>query len=74
MIYQIFHYGLGFTLCMLKKIKTMIQIKDCKCNKCRKQAVAFWPACDPDIHQYPWCRVCLDEAKQKLMIEIFKIN
>lgn len=49
-----------------------ILAKDCKCCKCKKQAVAFWPAVDPDIPSNPYCRKCLDEAKMKLLIELQK--
>jgi hypothetical protein len=50
------------------------QAKDCKCSDCKKQAVAFWPVCDPDIPSYPYCRKCLDERKYKLMTRLYKIN
>ena len=52
----------------------MVLAKDCKCNKCKKPAVAFWPVCDPDIPERPWCRKCLDKAKMKILMEIQKIN
>ena len=39
-----------------------------KCCVCGKQAVAFWPVCDPDIPAHPYCRECLDKAKMELMI------
>ncbi len=52
----------------------MIYAKDCKCCKCGKQAVAFWPVCDPDIPSYPYCRKCLDKEKMKLMENLFKID
>lgn len=48
----------------------MIQAKDCKCEDCGKQAVAFFPACDPDIPQYPYCRKCLDERKMRLIQQL----
>ena len=44
--------------------------KDCKCNKCGKQAVAFWPVIDPDIPSEAWCRKCLDKAKLELLMKI----
>lgn len=44
---------------------------DCKCVVCGKQAVAFWPCIDPDIQSYPYCRKCLDKAKNELLIEIW---
>jgi hypothetical protein len=51
-----------------------IYAKDCKCKDCGKQAVAFFPVCDPDIPQYPYCRECLDIRKKKLMQELLKIK
>ena len=45
----------------------MIKAEDCKCCKCGKQAVAFWPVCDPDIKDYPYCRKCLDAAKMRVI-------
>lgn len=41
--------------------------KNQRCCICGKQAVAFWPVCDPDIPSYPYCRECLDKAKMELM-------
>lgn len=35
---------------------------DCKCCKCGKQAVAFYPVVDPDIPSYPYCTDCLYDA------------
>ena len=51
----------------------MVKATDCKCCKCGKPAVAFWPMCDPDIQELPWCRECLDKAKDEVMMELFKI-
>lgn len=46
--------------------------KDYKCCKCKtKQAVAFFPACDPDIQAFPFCRKCLVEEKMNIMKAIF---
>lgn len=56
-----------------KKKNKLVYAKDCKCA-CGKKAVAFWPMCDPDIPHHPYCRECLDEAKMRLTIEIFKVN
>lgn len=42
--------------------------------KCKKQAVAFWPVVDPDIHSYPYCRECLDKAKIRLLERMLKIK
>lgn len=47
----------------------MIKAKDCKC-KCGKQAVCFFPACDPDIKSYPYCRKCVDIEKLKLICKL----
>lgn len=52
----------------------MINAKDCKCCNCNKKAVAFWPCIDPDIPQHPYCRKCLDEIKQRVMMDIMKID
>lgn len=50
-----------------------MKASECKCCKCGKQSVAFWPICDPDIPSYPYCRKCLDEEKQELIMKLFKI-
>jgi hypothetical protein len=47
--------------------------KDCKCIKCGKQAVAFYPCFDPDIPSNPYCRECLDKTKIELLIKLMKI-
>ena len=39
-----------------------MEAKDCKCCVCGKQAVAFYPAIDPDIPSYPYCADHLEEA------------
>lgn len=52
----------------------MIKAKDCKCCKCQKKAVAFFPVCDPDIPSYPYCRKCLDKTKSNLMMELLGVN
>ena len=44
----------------------MTKAKDCKCSRCGKQAVAFYPCVDPDIPAYPYCADCLEKA----MIEV----
>ena len=46
----------------------------CKCVECGKQAVAFFPVCDPDIPAYPYCRECLDKVKMKLLIQLNEID
>ena len=45
-----------------------------KCVKCGRPAVAFWPACDPDIKSFPYCRACLDNIKIELLIELSKLE
>jgi len=49
----------------------VVNASDCKCIKCGKQAVAFWPIIDPDIPENPYCRKCLDKVKEQLMLEIY---
>lgn len=44
--------------------------KDCKCCKCGKPAVAFWPCIDPDIPSEPYCRECLDKVKSEILLKI----
>ena len=48
-----------------------MKASECKCCKCGKPAVAFWPVIDPDIPQHPYCRKCLDAEKLKAMIAIY---
>ena len=47
---------------------------ECKCVDCGKQAVAFFPVCDPDIQAFPYCRECLDKVKMKLLIQLNEID
>jgi hypothetical protein len=47
--------------------------KDYKCCKCENQAVAFWPVCDPDIPEHPYCRKCLDGIKHRITMEVLGI-
>jgi hypothetical protein len=54
---------------MSKKNNTILA-KDCKCIKCGKQAVAFYPCFDPDIPSNPYCRECLDKTKIELLIKL----
>lgn len=56
---------------MISKVK---YAKDCDCVKCGKQAVAFWPVCDPDIPSDPYCRICLDEVKHRVTMEVLNIK
>jgi hypothetical protein len=48
--------------------------KDCKCDICGEQAVAFFPVSDPDIPRYPYCRKCLDKIKIELLIKLSETN
>lgn len=49
--------------------------KNYKCCDCEKRkAVAFWPVCDPDIPSHPYCRKCLDDAKERLMIKLSEMK
>lgn len=57
----------------MKKEK-LIYAKDCKCVKCGKQAIAFWPIIDPDIPSHPYCRKCLDKEKDKLLNKLLNLN
>ena len=43
-----------------------MEAKDCKCIKCEKQAVAFYPLVDPDIPAHPYCADCLYKAMVSL--------
>lgn len=45
-----------------------MEAKNCKCCRCDKQAVAFYPVVDPDIPSYPYCADCLYDA----MVEMAK--
>ena len=47
-----------------------MKASECKCCRCGKQAVAFWPCFDPDIPSHPYCRECLDKEKMELFIKI----
>ena len=49
-----------------------MKANECRCCRCGKQAVAFWPCFDPDILSYPYCRECLDKEKEKLLISLTK--
>ncbi|MDD5068822.1 MAG: hypothetical protein PHN89_04470 [Candidatus Pacebacteria bacterium] len=51
-----------------------IYAKDKKCCKCKAQAVAFFPVCDPDIPSHPYCQKHLDEARMNIFNEIEKLN
>ena len=51
-----------------------MRASECKCCKCGKQAVAFWPVIDPDIPSHPYCRECLDKEKMELIIKLSEID
>lgn len=49
---------------------TTINATELNCCECGGEAVAFWPIVDPDIPSWPYCRPCLDNAKQKFIIKL----
>lgn len=51
-----------------------MKASDCKCIECGKQAIAFWPVCDPDIPSHPYCQPCLDKAKSELVMQLLGIT
>jgi hypothetical protein len=51
-----------------------VKAEDKKCIECGEKAVAFFPAVDPDIQSYPYCRECLDKQKLLLIIALFETN
>ena len=51
-----------------------MKASECKCVKCGKPAVAFWPVIDPDIPSNPYCRECLDKAKLRVLMDVFKYD
>ena len=57
---------------MILKKNKIKQANQEKCCECGKQAVCFWPAVDPDIQSYPYCRECVDKAKFKLIYKLFE--
>ena len=48
-----------------------MKASECKCCRCGKQAVAFFPIVDPDIPSHPYCRECLDKAKIELAVALW---
>jgi hypothetical protein len=52
----------------------MKKASDERCCVCGKPAVAYWPVYEPDIPAYPYCRECLDKAKEELMIKLMEID
>lgn len=51
-----------------------MKASECKCCVCGKQAVAFWPVCDPDIPSHPYCQGCLDKEKKELLKKLIEID
>ena len=49
-----------------------MEAKDCKCIKCGKQAVAFYPVVHPDIPSYPYCAEHLEEAMISMANAVWK--
>lgn len=48
--------------------------KNFRCCRCGKNAEVFWPMVDPDIPHRPYCRPCVEKAKQEVMLELGKIK
>ena len=48
-----------------------MKASECKCCKCGKQAVVFFPVIDPDIPAAPYCRECFDSIKADTMRRLF---
>jgi len=44
----------------------------CRVDGCRNQAVAWWPVIDPDTPSSPYCRTCLDDRKERVMVELLE--
>ena len=51
-----------------------MKASDCKCCVCKAAAVAFWPCVDPDIRAHPYCRECLSQAQNELLIKIAEME
>ena len=49
-----------------------MKASECKCYVCGKQAVAFYPAIDPDIPSTPYCPDCLYKAMVDLAKAVWK--
>lgn len=65
---MLIRFGIVTTALKISKMKA----SECKCCKCGKQAVAFFPIIDPDIPSYPYCKDCLHDAKIELAVALFK--
>lgn len=51
----------------MKTDSTYSLAKDHECVECGERAVVFFPAFDPDIPSYPYCRKCVDKKKIELL-------
>lgn len=53
-----------------------MKASDCKCVKCGKGAVAFFPIFDIDQETppRPYCRNCLMMARHEMLIALFDID
>lgn len=49
-----------------------MKASECKCCKCGKQAVAFYPCIDPDIPSHPYCADHLEKAMIELAEALWK--
>ena len=45
-----------------------------KCTDCDKEAVCMWPACDPDIQSFPFCRECVEKRKEGIMKKLYEVS
>lgn len=43
---------------------------ECRCHRCSKPAVAFWPRVDPDIRSFPYCAECLKKIELELYVKL----
>lgn len=59
---------------MAKRKSKIKYAKNEKCCICKEQAVCFWPIIDPDIPSNPYCRVCVDAAKMRVLRAMSKLN
>lgn len=48
-----------------------MKASECKCCKCGKPAVVFFPVIDPDIPVAPYCRECFDSIKANALQWLF---
>jgi hypothetical protein len=42
----------------------------CYSDKKENGAEVFWPAFDPDVRSFPYCRPCVDYLKLKMMVDL----